>query len=173
MIFFPERSFIDICAQHTVTGKSVHIHHSAIPPSIYNYNQCSCSISPDVCNTTATLKFRAVDVRLHSRDNLSMCQQGSRIELIGQREKKMYSCEKGKYLHGFEDFHVSGENNIMLYMHKLHRIYPAKVWLEVQGIVLFNDNHAETVVVVLFCWVLNEQKSKLYGTYFLCSHLNQ
>lgn len=126
-------SLIDICSQHTVVGTSVHLHHSAIPPSVYSYNQCQCSISPEVCNTTATLKFRAVDVRLHGRDNLTSCDSNSRVELIGQREKKQYGCQSGKFLHGFEKFHTSSENNMMLYLHKRPREYPSKVWLEVQA----------------------------------------
>jgi hypothetical protein len=56
------------------------------------------------------------------------------MELIGQWDKKLYSCESGKFLHGFEDFHISSENNMVLFLHKRPRVYPTKVWLEVQGI---------------------------------------
>ncbi|KAL4241050.1 hypothetical protein ACF0H5_001828 [Mactra antiquata] len=126
-------SFIDICSEHTVTAKSVHIHHSAILRGMYNYNQCSCLITPDVCNTTAKLTFRSVDVRLHSLNNLTKCTTQSRVELIGQNERKVYGCETNKFLHGFETFHVSNENNIMLYLHKKPRVFPTKIWLEVEA----------------------------------------
>lgn len=127
-----DKSFIDVCSQASVTGKSVHLHHTGLIPTAYNYQQCSCVIAPADCNNTATLKFRVVDLRLQSNDSLSSCSTESRVELIGQNERRIFSCEKDKFLYGFDDFHISNENGMVLYLYKKDREYPTKVWLEVQ-----------------------------------------
>lgn len=127
-----DQSFIDICSQASVTGKSVHLHHKGLIPTAYNYQQCSCVVAPTDCNNTATLNFRVVDLRLQSNDSLSACSQDSRVELIGQNERRVFGCEKGKFLYGFDDFHISNENGMVLYLYKKAREYPTKIWLEVQ-----------------------------------------
>ena len=133
IFIFADQSFIDVCSQSSVTSRSVHLHHTGLIPTVYNYQQCSCVIAPADCNNTATLKFRVVDMRLHSNDNLTSCSTESRIELIGQNERKVYSCEKEQFLYGFNDFHISNENGMVLYLYKNAREYPTKVWLEVQS----------------------------------------
>lgn len=127
-----DQSFVDICSQASVTGKSVHLHHKGLIPTAHNYRQCSCVIAPADCNNTATLNFRVVDLRLHSNDSLTSCTSESRVELIGQNERKIFNCEKNKFLYGFDDFHSSSENGMVLYLYKKDREYPTKVWLEVQ-----------------------------------------
>lgn len=122
-----------MCSQATVTSRAVQIHHSAVlSPS--SQEQCSCVITPDVCNTTAKLRFQAVDVRLHNiNNNLTECSHESRIEVVGQKERKMYQCEQGKFLHGFEPFHESRENNLVVYLHKKLKMFPQEVWLQISG----------------------------------------
>ena len=90
-------------------------------------------VAPADCNNTATLKFRVVDLRLQSNDSLSACSQESRVELIGQNERRVFGCEKGKFLYGFDDFHISNENGMVLYLYKKAREYPTNIWLEVQS----------------------------------------
>jgi len=133
IFFISEHNFIDICSQNTITGHSIQLRHSAISPHT-NFDQCSCVVTPEVCNTTAKLRFQSVDVRLHSiNNNLTECSQESRLEIVGQKELKTYSCESGKFLHGFETFHESRENNLVVYLHKQQKRFPQEVWLQVSG----------------------------------------
>ena len=74
-----------------------------------------------------------MDVRLHSNDSLSDCSSQSRIELIGQNERKVVECTTGQFQYGFEDFHLSKENGMVLYLFKRTREFPAKVWLQVES----------------------------------------
>lgn len=127
-----DKYFIDICSQASTTGQTVHLHHNGLISSSYNYPQCSCVITPANCNNTATLRFKAVDIRLHSNDSLSDCSSQSRIELIGQNERKVVECDTGQFQYGFEDFHISQENGMVLYLFKRTREFPAKVWLQVE-----------------------------------------
>ncbi|XP_052790236.1 uncharacterized protein LOC128224425 isoform X2 [Mya arenaria] len=127
--------FVDMCSQQTVTAKTVHLQHSAVLSS-HNFDQCSCIVTPDSCNTSTRLEFRAVDIRLHSvgdTENISKCTTASRLELVGQKDLKRYSCHPDAFLHGFKTFHVTSEKNVMLYLHKKHREYPQSVWLEVKA----------------------------------------
>ena len=125
-----------MCTSQTVTGKSVNIHHSSLH-SPYRYDQCSCMVTPANCTATTRLEFRAIDVRLHSisdDDTIDNCSIGSRLEIVGQRDLKRYDCQRNRFMHGYELFHVSSEKNLALYLHKKYRQFPQTMWMEVKGI---------------------------------------
>ncbi|XP_052262551.1 uncharacterized protein LOC127866172 isoform X2 [Dreissena polymorpha] len=125
--------FIDMCSQHYVTAKSVNIHHATML-SPYNAQQCSCIVTPEVCNTSADIEFYAIDVRLHSGfEDLRNCSTSSRIELVGQNEVKQYGCTPNKFQHGMQLFYKTSEQNVIMYLHKMPRQFPQKVWLHVKA----------------------------------------
>lgn len=134
--------FVDMCTQSSRVGSSIHIYHSAISSSSFN-DRCTCIITPDNCNTSATLRFRAVDIRLHNiNKNLSECSRESRLELVGQKEIKTYNCEQNHFLHGYMNLHQSRENSLVLYLHKKQKIFPQHVWMEVSSKCMMLNNWA-------------------------------
>ena len=126
-------SMIDMCSTMTRTSKSVYLHHSSFGPYSSSSSLCTCIISPTECNNATTFKFRAIDISLHNRHNLSSCTEDSRLELIGQREIKTYRCKENEFLRGFEKYYDSRQNGMELRLYTAYMQYPTHVLLEVKG----------------------------------------
>ncbi|KAL3877704.1 hypothetical protein ACJMK2_035370 [Sinanodonta woodiana] len=123
--------FIDICSDITREGRSFHLHYTATGSKRESLGsqRCTCVITTNNCNSTATLSFKAVDIRLHENDDITKCSTQARLDLIGHSDRKMLICEKNTFIRGFQEMYRSMGSYIILHLNVRPQHYPSKFWV--------------------------------------------
>ncbi|KAK3580722.1 hypothetical protein CHS0354_005729 [Potamilus streckersoni] len=123
--------FIDICSDITREGKSFHLHYTATGSKMESLEtrRCTCVITTNNCNSTATLSFKAVDIRLHENNDITKCSPQARLDLIGHSDRKMLMCEKNTFIRGFQEMYRSMGSYIILHLSVRPQHYPSKFWV--------------------------------------------
>lgn len=132
-----EETFIDICSEASQQGKSVSL--------LYNGSRyggargdprvCSCAISTSDCDSPARLKFRAVDLRLHSYNDITSCKTHSRVSLQDTVTSQSLRCQRDYFQKGFRDLFYSSSPYARMSLYNQPGVYPTQVWLEVTATV--------------------------------------
>ena len=94
---------------------------------------CSCAISTSDCDSPARLKFRAVDLRLHSYNDITSCKTHSRVSLQDTVTSQSLRCQRDYFQKGFRDLFYSSSPYARMSLYNQPGVYPTQVWLEVTG----------------------------------------
>ncbi|XP_061191415.1 uncharacterized protein LOC133199595 isoform X1 [Saccostrea echinata] len=152
-----EETFIDICSEASRRGKSVSLLYngSRYANATGDPRVCSCAISTSDCDSPGRLKFRAVDVRLHSHNDINHCNRHSRVTLTDTKTSEGYRCQNNYFQKGFYDLFYSASPYARVSLYNQPGVYPSQVWLEVSAtvrnidvIVTCGSNQPENLV---FC----------------------
>lgn len=130
-----EETILDICSEASRHGKSVSLSYngSRYGGTIDDPRVCSCAISASDCDTRARLKFRDVDRRLHSYNDITSCNPHSRISLQDKSTFQSLRCQSNYFQKGFRDVFYSSSPYARMSSYNQPGVYPTQVWLEVTG----------------------------------------
>lgn len=130
-----EETFIDICSEASRQGKSVSLLYngSRYGGAIGDPRVCSCAITTSDCDSPARLKFRAVDLRLHSYNDITSCKPHSRVSLQDTATSQSLRCQSNYFQKGFRDVFYSSSPYARMSLYNQPGVYPTQVWLEVTG----------------------------------------
>lgn len=132
-----EETFIDICSEASRQGKSVSLLYngSRYGGAVGDPRVCSCAITTSDCDSPARLKFRAVDLRLHSYNDITSCKPHSRVSLQDTATSQSLRCQSNYFQKGFRDVFYSSSPYARMSLYNQPGVYPTQVWLEVTATV--------------------------------------
>lgn len=130
-----EETFIDICSEASRQGKSVSLLYngSRYANATGSPRVCSCAISTSDCDSPGRLKFRAVDIRLHSYNNISLCNYRSRMTLTDTAYSHEVRCQRNYFQKGLFDLFYSTSPYARVSLYNQPGVHPSQVWLSVTG----------------------------------------
>lgn len=101
--------------------------------AIGNPQVCHCVITTSDCDSPARLKFRVIDLRLHSYNDIASCEPQSLVMLQDTATSQSLRCQPNYFQKGFRDVFYSSSPYARMSLYNQPGVYPTQVWLEVTG----------------------------------------
>eukprot|EP00105_Crassostrea_gigas_P010293 XP_011425522.1 PREDICTED: uncharacterized protein LOC105326973 [Crassostrea gigas] len=153
-----EETFIDICSEASRQGKSVSLLYngSVYRSAIGNPQVCHCVITTSDCDSPARLKFRVIDLRLHSYNDIASCEPQSLVMLQDTATSQSLRCQPNYFQKGFRDVFHSSSPYVRVSLYNQPGVFPTQVWLEVTATI-------STVDVIVTCGSSQPENVSLCG----------
>ncbi|XP_052711148.1 uncharacterized protein LOC128185598 isoform X2 [Crassostrea angulata] len=163
-----EETFIDICSEASRQGKSVSLLYngSVYRSAIGNPQVCHCVITTSDCDSPARLKFRVIDLRLHSYNDIASCEPQSLVMLQDTATSQSLRCQPNYFQKGFRDVFHSSSPYVRVSLYNQPGVFPTQVWLEVTD----EPTSGTSTTIIVMAVVLGIVSICLIGVlfYFKC-----